>query len=70
MKQFDYFVSGKDIPGIVYHSKGQYYVDQSVVTLAHFTKIFKGDFHIDPVSHEIREYFDDGSYVVVANSGI
>ena len=88
MNQFDYFVSGEDIPGIVYHNtllrypfwhspaiRGVYSNNNPIyhhqVTLEDYRKHNPtGDFHIDSVAHEIREYFNDGSYVVVANSGI
>ena len=71
MKQFDYFVSGEDIPGIVYWNKSERYGPDVRVTVTDYLELNPtGDFHIDPVAHEIREYFNDGSYVVVANSGI
>jgi hypothetical protein len=91
MTEFDYFVSGPDIPGIVYHVCSNFWkrrlINHSHVTIADFQKsattVYKngdhniygkvrsiGEFHVDPVAHEIREYFPDGSYEVVANSGI
>ena len=79
---FDYFVSGKDIPGIVYHNKSDRYPaligtwkdmpigNYDVKIEDYYRWNPAGDFHIDPIAHEIREYFADGSYEVVANSGI
>ena len=80
--QFDYFVAGEDIPGIVYHATCETRLNNvlkpgtiilSLKDLGTLLPAYIWDatiFYIDPVAHEIREYFDDGSYEVVANSGI
>ena len=85
-RQFDYFVSGEDIPGVVYHNINEKYgyqlrmkrlqYDLSTkidipATIADYLELNPGgDFHVDPVCGEIREYFEDDSYEVVARSGI
>ena len=89
MNKFDYFVSGEDVPGIVYHNRSMRYekfyriipirnvyskdcpVIHQPVTIKDYRFYYpQGEFHVDPVAHEIREYFPDGSYEIVANSGI
>ena len=85
MNKFDYFVSGDDIPGIVYHATKHNSLNipyGSVVTFGELIDCATSEdldivtgypqFHIDPVSHEIRQYFSDydNDYEIVANSGI
>jgi len=80
-RQFDYFVSGDDIPGVVYHatkSRLNHVLKEGTIILsrkdlATILPAYIWDatiFLVDPVCGEIREYFDDDSYEVVARSGI
>ena len=80
MTHFDYFVSGEDEPGVVYHRTDYTRkVYKNYFSLMHSSSVTIGDFrdhkpggefHVDPVCGEIREYFDNGDYEVVARSGI
>ena len=82
----DYFVADHDqqlaaqqihMLGIVYHNisdryaMSQFKARQGSVCVFDYQELNQGgDFLLDSVSGEIREYFSNGSYEVVATTGI